>query len=407
MQQQTNLPATIDTQKFGDLIKLPDILKKNQELKSKAAIRVKEVLALIPPDWKNFDIVKGDEIDTTLAEVQAKLTDAKKVCNERRSPYTQLLTQITSLFTAEENELTDFKESISGPRNAWQREKSRQQQERLAAENRAIAKKQEAVELAGQIELGIKQRAQALINTQISKFNERFNSKSIEELPAYGEKLKTWIPVLSADDAVAICKNGEYNARFHLPDEYALLYDNVKSVNEPHVVMSYQVALIAERNRLVELIPSRIAELQRAAQDAQAKADMDARLAREAAEREQAASIQKQQAEEAAKVQAEVKKEEVIFDYASTAQPAIQISKGTVQKLAYRPTTHAELLKLLQFWLTSEFTKLSFEEANKRLSWVRTAANESLNNGITIEGCPFEEEFSTRGRRPRRKEDSQ
>ena len=89
------------------------------------------------------------------------------------------------------------------------------------------------------------------------------------------------------------------------------------------------------------------------------------------------------------------KKIEAIMDVA-TAEPSIELSNGASVKLKYYPQNHAELLKMIQYYIQNAYLNVDFETINKKFSFVRTFCDSHLNKGEVIEGVKYEEELKKR-----------
>ena len=65
--------------------------------------------------------------------------------------------------------------------------------------------------------------------------------------------------------------------------------------------------------------------------------------------------------------------------------------------MKYYPENHAELLKIIQWYIGSEYAKEDFEKLNNRLSFMRTAADKALNDfGEVIDGVQVKEDIRVR-----------
>lgn len=53
--------------------------------------------------------------------------------------------------------------------------------------------------------------------------------------------------------------------------------------------------------------------------------------------------------------------------------------------MKYYPENHAELLKIIQWYIGSEYANEDFEKLNSRLSFMRTSADKALNDYGEVE----------------------
>ena len=80
-----------------------------------------------------------------------------------------------------------------------------------------------------------------------------------------------------------------------------------------------------------------------------------------------------------------------------TAEPSVEVSKNTSVKLKYDPKNHAELLKVIQWYIHNEYANEDFETLFARLSFMRTSADRVLNDvGEVIDGVPTKEDVRVR-----------
>jgi hypothetical protein len=80
-----------------------------------------------------------------------------------------------------------------------------------------------------------------------------------------------------------------------------------------------------------------------------------------------------------------------------TAEPSVEVSKNASVKLKYDPQNHAELLKVIQWYIHNEYASEDFETLFTRLSFMRTSADRALNDvGEVITGVPTKEDVRVR-----------
>ncbi|HTE07684.1 MAG TPA: hypothetical protein VK628_02905, partial [Flavitalea sp.] len=138
--------AVLDPEQFGGLIKLPTILKQNQDLAARAVGKVSITLEPIKQiDLATVDAHTMETHDITLADIQARLKDAYDIMEGRRKPATGFMDQVKSMFTAEEKKITTIGAEVKTLRDSWQREKARRSQEAQQARDNDIAEKQKQI----------------------------------------------------------------------------------------------------------------------------------------------------------------------------------------------------------------------------------------------------------------------
>jgi hemerythrin len=387
----------IDSEQFGELIKLPDVLKQNRDLRARGEKLVGELLARMPENWNSVTLEYGDSLDADLNSLQGKMSTAVEKANERRSGFTRFFTSITKMFTAEENAMKELGDKIQAPRIAWASEKIRRQRERDIESQKELAKKHEGAEIFTNVTQAGKEKLVIFIGEQISKLNQKFNSQTMEELPGYSDRLKNWIPTMKDSEFERIVKNGDFKAKYHSPDEYAEIYNSAILELRASMYEEYFDALDAERKRLIELVNSRIEELKRAAQSDAERQKMLDRLETEENNRIDAAAKRKIAIKQQAQLSFTVAKDNATLEVASKAEELITKSPGSGSKLKYKPATHAEFLLIVQYWMESIFPAVPLDELEVKLSFMITACNKHLNDNIAqIRGIPVVEDISVK-----------
>ena len=81
-----------------------------------------------------------------------------------------------------------------------------------------------------------------------------------------------------------------------------------------------------------------------------------------------------------AEAEAQAKALENLNNELMTAEPSVEVSKNASVKLKYAPTNHAELLKVIQWYIHNEYANEDFETLFTRLSFMRTSADKVLND---------------------------
>jgi hypothetical protein len=125
------------------------------------------------------------------------------------------------------------------------------------------------------------------------------------------------------------------------------------------------------------------------------------------AERQQVAASVKAEVEErkdAIEQTAQIDQVNAAFDVASKATPATEIAKGTVVKQKYQAKSHKGHVAIIQWWVANCMNLMTLEELQTKLSFMRTAADKSLNEGkgrIEADGLEVVEDYSTRTTRSR------
>jgi hypothetical protein len=369
-------------------------IEQNKKLREISGQKVQSLLDQWPEIGPDTDLLSTDKLDADLADAQSKLTSCLTIMENRRKPITRTFDDIRDLFTAEEKAIKGMSETVQNSRILWQKEKIRRDKVRKDEEDNRLIKSAEAVDIAARAKTTYGQNLVRLISENIARVNQKFNEHTADTLPSYRDVLTAWTPGFT-QASETYCRQGDPGKWFyHSEDEIKAIREKAFDEASMAAKASYGRDMRMEKDRLLELIPSRIAELIRENQ-----AEIDARLLREEAERKQQAEQQAASVEQSIAVSAEAEKHEQVFTAISEAAPAISVAKGTSQKKKYAPVTIAEHHKILVYWVEKAMSKLSQEDLLKKLSFMRTFADKDLNDGIVIQGVPQVEDVSVRGRR--------
>lgn len=387
----SKVPALYQEPTFGNLVTLPTVHEQNASLLVRAKTACEPVVADLPQDLSKLTPDELEALDGKLNSLQVKLSEGEKISMERRKPFTQYMDKIKSEFTGIEKGFNELFGKFKSTRDAIARERIKRHEDEQRKQNEAIAKKQEAVMFRSYIFQSYNANFARFVALQNTRMNDSFNAKPADELEAYGETLKKWNPKYADHDS--ICKNGEYNHKYHTPDEVSEINKEVIAELKPQFEASFIAALTKERDRLVELVPSRIKELKES--DAAAIA---ARLKKEAdekqAELDRQLAAQKQQSE----AQTEADLLNATFDVASNSEQPIEQTKNTTRKLKYFITSHAAMTAIIQSFVANDMGLMTIAELEKKFSFMITAANKRLNEGVKLEakGLATIEDVSTR-----------
>jgi hypothetical protein len=374
--------SLVNNEQFGNLIHLPQILNDNKSRALKAQTAVNTKLQIVQAiDLTKVDAQEMEKHDVELADLQGRLKTQKDNMESARKPHTQFMDSIKTLFTAEEKIVDDLAVKIKVIRNNWQAEKGKRAAEEQKKRDEEIQKKQNEIKERSEKTSAYTNKVLTEIGRLLGLMNDKFNQHTAETIESYEATLKAYKPVLDG------------------PSYEKVLGESTPLSGELFVQLSadYTNKLSTERDRLIELIPSRKAELIRIANDAQAKKEADDRIAREAKEREDALLAEAKEKEEAVSLGADAESMNAVFDVASQAVPIVGISKGTVVKRKYQPTTHAQHISIIQWWVKNCMGQMTMDDLKTKLSFMRTAADKALNSGETIEGVDVVDDYSTRG----------
>lgn len=385
MEVLQNAPALIDNDQFGNLVKLPSVLRTNQERATKAGMvvnaKINEVAKI---DLTTIDASRMEEHDGELAELYARLNKSLELMEGDRKPHTQFMDMVKSLFTKEESTIKNLKDQVKGIRDNWQAEKARRA--RIAQEelDRKIAEEQESIRVRAEKFTRYTQSMLREIGRRIELLSNGFYAQGLTTIDAYARQLRDMVPMLNGTEYDKII--GEVTPLS------AELYNQLSS--------EFMGKLHAERNRLLDLVESRKVELIRISQDAAAAEEARLRIEKENEERAAALVQEQQEREQVINDTAQAEATNATFDAHMEATPVVGISKGTVVKKKYVVHSHAGMVALLQSFIKHNLGLMTIDEMNKKFSFIITAANARLSEEtIEAKGLEVVEDYSTRSTR--------
>ena len=343
-----------------------------------------------------------DELDAQMAAYIKKAKATKKAMNERRKGVTQVFDLIKSGFTKMEAFLDDkSEESI-----VYKLQKKRN--EYAAYKLELQRKEEEERQRLARIEAAKTQ----LHNDVIAVCNKIVNEKSTEAFNQLSEKFR----LLTLDNAELVKKEiADFPTAISLaallaerkpsvpqevdPEEARQIMNAAyREVNE-QLSKSYADAVAADKQSILDIFDSKIAELQeqKRLEEAARKADEEERIrleeerkkreaelkaAEEAAERERQAKLdeERKRLEEEERLRKASAQTQTLFDMAPTSAPV----KAKISQ-------HIEIddpegyIAIIQAWWTHEGSKLTLEELNKKLGFMVKACDKLKNkDDITV-----------------------
>lgn len=373
-----------------ELIKLESaelILAENASMAKRAV----EAMSIdLPANISELTVMEGDNIEESLNELRqrGKLTIEKQ--KAERMPFTKRMDEIKSLFTAQEKAIEEKLVELKAWSDKWAAEKNRRIAEDRRKNDLKIAHENAKIDYNRAVAEQIALRYNNFVNNAVDGMNSKFYKLSAGELYQYGIDLQAWTPTLQPAIEYAVNDNPLLTV-----DEMADIRSRTEAETYPSIEKVLVAKLIEERDRLIAMIPGRQEELKRIANDAEAARQAEERIAKAAEERALEAEKSRIAAAEAAEAKANTAKLETAFA-ASAVAPAVELSKGTVHKKKYNPTSHQDYIKVMQWWAVNNMNLMTVDELHKKFSFMFTAANKELNKGTIIEGIEVVDDFSTR-----------
>jgi len=274
-----------------------EVLTKNENLAVKAVNGAEQLLDTIEAEGMS------DELDAALNAWQVKAKDAVKIMNTRRSPITQIMTKMAKYFTEQEAKLDPTKADsvyakIQLKRNAWAKQKAdearKREQEILHQQN--IAK--ERVSFKSDAESHIRR----IYGEKLLAFKQFavkiYNSLSLENIDEVKKSISAVKINYPLDKFNEIEPAGAFAVYLSVEDQKQIVVEVRDSLYD-ELAANFKENMEAEKERLLDLIPSRVNELK---EIAKAGAEQKKRMEEEAERRRVADEArQKQEAAEQAK----------------------------------------------------------------------------------------------------------
>lgn len=385
-----NKPALKTSQKTDfDSMGLLIQVEKHDNLLVQVVETVGKLSGKLPKDLKELPVNSGDKAEGQVQTVINKIKDAANDSQKNRMQYTRKFDEIKKSFTTTEAAIRKELEKLEGFVIGWNAEKLRRQRLEDDKIKKQQAEKQKLVQLRHDIKsyyltLIIKYNAE-----QMEQFEKSYFSKNEEQLKEWAEKFKSFNSKALRKKWMDMFEKNGY------PEEL----EPVEQEIEAEIFKNEIVRCIDEKlnevamkvKELVLFVPSRIEKLK--SLDENAKAE-EAKKLKEKQDAERLAAEQKQKDE----AEAQLTEERTAAAIESIdLEASTELTKGTSVKLKYSPNNHTELLKVINWYLLNAYKEEDFETLNKRLSFMRTAADRTLNNdGEVIDGVPTIEDIRKR-----------
>lgn len=329
-----------------------------------------------------------DELDQQAAVFIEKARKTVAKMNERRSPLTKLFDSIRREFTVLESDI-DPKTAGSVPyqlqllRNKYaaakREEEERRRREELAAQQQRQAREKFMLDVAE----NYRSQFNALLDSQVAALMMVNSSVTLQNYDEVMGKIKAMPVDLPQDFALKHTVSIPYIIS---RDEACEIADKVLKDELPKFREQYRFEMSGNRDTLLNMLPGKRAELEKAAQ---ASAEEAERIRREIAQREAQEAARKEaerkQREEKERQEAEMRQRNAemggLFDQASIVAPQYQPKTSVRKKIV--PLCPAAFSDIIMFWWVNEGQHLSVEELSKvckkMLTYAERAANDKTN----------------------------
>jgi uncharacterized protein (DUF2164 family) len=369
----------IDDQAFGDLINLPRIYDDGKVRVDNAKAAHAHFIAAFN-NVKNIREIKAEDMEKIMdpiRKVRGNMVALKQSLNDARKPLTKKMDDVKTAIVSLENDVEDFIAEEKKAEDNWQLELLRRQKQAAADAQTKLDDAKKKIEGIASVKRQINKMYVAYVATTLAGMMHKFKEKTADTLQAFVDSLVKWAPVAQFD----LTKTG-----WALTGHIDWIGQAILDSKEP-LALDYKARIKEAVDHLADMVPGRLNELMTGAPDTDATvpdlSDLGEMLN--------------------ASVDEEVSKESMNATFETHAAVTViapsTALKGAKQKKKYNVTTHEGMQLIIQSWVTHNFKLLSMDELNKKLSFMRTAANERLNSGQPIlsgKGIEVVDDISTR-----------
>lgn len=326
-----------------------------------------------------------DELDQTIAIYLDKSRKTVAKINGLRTPFTKLFDDFRKQFTALENGVDPTKpgsipfqlQQLRNQYAARKREEAEQQRRAALAEQQ---RQQAEASYMAAVESDFNQSYRQHLNgclSHIMQLNQSVTIDNYQSVHRQIEVINTAIPEALLQRTTAI------PAVTIAPDRLEAIRTDIWQRLAPQFRADFADRVTRAKSEVLAMLPSKLQELQRAAE---ASAEEAERIRKQIAERD-AAEQQRKQSELAAQQAAQQQQEALarqqaemgnLFDQAAIAQPSAYQPKTQVKKRV-QPNAPAAFMHLLNFWWVKEGQFLSVEELSKIFKRQITFAEKCAN----------------------------
>jgi hypothetical protein len=330
----------------------PEILNTNTVSREKACEAGNALL-------KNADNVgMSDRLDEQMSMFISRAKKTVETMNERRKPFTQLITMVQKKFTGLEKEVSDVVKNVQERRDAYATKKIEAQKERERIERERLEKERLTIQLRKSIETKISNSFIADCQTAKQLLFDKFNSATIDGIDVIHREIETFsedYTYVAPDFNKGKTHAFQYGGATFTVEEITSITAECASAVSGDFKARYKAEISALKRELIDKLPSKLHELQELAKSAVTERE---RLEREAAERAAAERERlKREAEEAAaKAAAEAELRATAETINAIAESEVSMEAKPEVKEGYEIEIkkNGGWLLIVQFWYEKE-----------------------------------------------------
>lgn len=335
METTNSLVPVIDTIALAEIIhQAPAILEENTSSHDKALEAGQKYLAIIEQSGMN------DQLDVVLAGFLEKLRTTKKTMNDRRGPFTQIMTEVAKRFTSLEADIDPAGKSniffqIQTKRNEYASAKIAEQQKREREAREKLEREKEKISIESFAENSMRQAAATYTADFKAKMLNTFEGLSLQTIDHGAEQFSK----IDQFNPLMLIMPQTPNYYYMKPEDVTAILVSIRSdeslISELREQFKKEIILL--REELIDKIPSKKAELEAIAQAGeieakrlqdlaeQRKLDDQAKLEKETQEKAKQASDDALAKEQSAQLDATVNVQADLFQEAPKVKEGCEI----------------------------------------------------------------------------------
>lgn len=330
----------------------------------------------------------NDAIDQEVAKFIEKAKATLNKMNGKRSPVTKLFDEIRTVFTTLEAEVDPQKAaSIPGQLQQYRDKYAAKKRAEAEAKRQEEARRQAATlartRYTNELEEDYKAQFNAYVIQHINALVALDASLTLDNFNEVSAKIKAYPVTIDASAWLASVRSGVRLPYELTPEESRLINEGVRRSLADRFAEQYQFEIEANRDDILDRLPSKQKELQRIAaagaeEAARIKAEIEARERAEAQRKEQERMAR--EAADKAQAELEAKKAEMdgLFGVAQLQKAEYQ-PKTAVRK-RIMPLTPEAFMPIVGFWWSHEGQNLSVEELGKIFKKMVTFCEKAAND---------------------------
>lgn len=379
----------------------PQAYSENQVSRQRCLVAGNTLLATIQQQGMN------DEFDQQAASFIEKARKTVKKMYDKRSPLTKMFDEIRTNFTSMESDVDPTKKDsvpyqLQQLRNEFAVQKRRQEEERRRTAMIEQQKQASIAKYRTDLEEDYRRVFNGVLNGSINKLMGINAGITLDNIQQSKETITNFTTTL---DETPFSRSMVLLPTNVSSEELANIRASVLNRLIANFRELYSSQITKAKQEYITMLPSKEAELKRAAQ---AASDEEAeRIKREIKEREEAEAAKKEQErierekKEAAELEMKKQQSEMgaLFNTASVSVPTYQPKTAVKKKLVL--LNPEGIMPVLSMWWTEEGCKMTVEELTKmfkkQITYCEKRANDKQNSVlIADESVSYEEEVKAK-----------